>query len=120
MITEMEEYKLYDLCIWSQHRSTRGMVIDLDNFQARNITACVTAYQEIQERKDLENKPIVKVPSTFINIDKCSQLANIVWNCMSTHFIVDKTTPLVYLLQEEESVLSDIELNHMEWQDAII
>ena len=116
----MEEYKLYTFRLWDQHRLMRCLVLDLENFQASNITEYVIVYWDIQARKYWYKDLIVKTPPPFGNNDKWPQFENTMQNCMSTKVSVYQITPLVYLIQEEDFILYNRTLNHMARQYYII
>ena len=78
------------------------------------------AYYNIKERKDQDEDPFVKIPSPLRKINKWTHFANIVWNWMITQSSLDQITPLVYLVREEDNVLSDRELNQLARLDVII
>ena len=83
-ISAMGEYKIYYFHIWSRHRSMRNLDRDLTNLQATNATAYVTAHCDIQDCKECDKYPIIKMPFPFSKSKKWPQLAKKMWNWMIT------------------------------------
>ena len=71
---------------------------DPANFLEANIIAYITAFGNIQDRKDIGEDLVVKIPPPHVNNKTFPQFANILWNWMSTQYIIYQITPLVYMV----------------------
>ena len=78
------------------------------------------AYHNIQESKNWHKYPIFKMPYPFGKSKKWLQFTKIDWNWMSTHFSVDQITSLVYLVQDDGTILDDRDMNFLLRIDGIV
>ena len=69
------------------------------------------AYHNIQESMDRYKYPVFKMTYPFGKSKKWLQFTKIDWNWMSNQFSVDQITSLVYLVQEDGTILYDMEMN---------
>ena len=72
----MSGYNIYAFHLRPSHIYIRNLLTDPANFLEANITAYVTAYGNIQERKDVDEYLVVKIPPPHVKNNKLPQFAN--------------------------------------------
>ena len=89
----------------------RNLATDLGNFQVGNTNTYIMAHHNIQDCNYWYEESIVKIPYPLGKSNKFRRFAKMFQNWIIMQFTMYQITPLLYLVRDEDIVLSNREIS---------
>jgi hypothetical protein len=116
----MSEHRLQAMRIWARHTTMHDQPHEPGLWVGDTIGKYVSYFNEIQERKDLDNDTKVKLPKPWdVKTDYADFLKNL-RNYLGTIYSVDQIATLDYLVRDDDNVMAPADLLLLSEHDQLV